>query len=51
METTTEYKRINKIYEQKTNSIRIRSKCDWYEYDEKASNLIKVNSVIPKSKR
>ena len=51
IEITTEYKRINKIYEQKTNSIRIRSKCDWYEYGVKSSNLIKVNSVIPKYKR
>ena len=26
----------NKIYEQKINGIRIRSKCDWYEYGEKS---------------
>ena len=31
--------KLDKIYEQKINGIRIRSKCDWYEYDEKPSNF------------
>ena len=29
--------KLDKIYEQKINGIRIRSKCDWYEYGEKSS--------------
>ena len=40
--------KLDKIYEQKINGIRIRSKCDWYEYDEKPSkfflNLEKTRS-------
>ena len=28
---------LDKIYEQKINDMRIRSKCDWYEYGEKSS--------------
>ena len=31
--------KLNKIYEQKINGIRIRSKCDWYEHGEKSSKL------------
>ena len=31
--------KLDKIYEQKINSIRIRSKCDWYEYGEKSSKF------------
>ena len=29
--------KLHKIYEQKINGIRIRSKCDWYEYGERCS--------------
>ena len=31
--------KLDKIYEQKINGIRIRSKCDWYEYSEKSSKF------------
>ena len=31
--------KLNKIYEQKFNGIRLRSKCDWYEYVEKTSKF------------
>ena len=31
--------KLDKIYEQKINSIRIRSKCDWYEYGDKYSKF------------
>ena len=41
--------KLDKIYEQKINGIRIRSKCDWYEYGEKSSkfflNLEKTRST------
>ena len=40
--------KLDKIYEQTINGIRIRSKSDWYEYDEKPSkfflNLEKTRS-------
>ena len=29
----------DKIYQEKTYGIRIRSKCDWYEHGEKSSKL------------
>ena len=28
---------IDKIYQEKTNGIRIRNKCNWYEHGEKSS--------------
>ena len=31
--------KLDKIYHEKTNSIRIRSKCNWYDYGEKSSNF------------
>ena len=31
--------KLDEIYEQKINGIRIRSKCYWYEYGEKFSKL------------
>ena len=31
--------KLDKIYEQKMNGIKIRSKCDWYEYDKKSSRF------------
>ena len=31
--------KLDKIYEQKINGIRIRSKCDWYEHGEKSSKI------------
>ena len=31
--------KLDKIYEQKINGTRIRSKCDWYEYSEKSSKF------------
>ena len=30
-------KKLDKIYQEKTNGIRIRIKYDWYEYGEKSS--------------
>ena len=32
--------KLDKIYEQKLNSIRIRRKCDWYGYGEKSSKFL-----------
>ena len=32
-------KKIDKIYQEKTNGIRIRSKCDWYKHGEKSSKI------------
>ena len=41
--------KLDKIYEQKINGMRIRSKCDWNEYGEKSSkfflNLEKSRAV------
>ena len=41
--------KLDKIYKQKINGIRIRSKCDWYEHGEKSSkffpNLEKTRST------
>ena len=34
--------KLDKIYEQKINGIRIRSKCDWYEYGEKSSKFFLI---------
>ena len=31
--------KLDKIYEQKINGIRIRSKCDWYEHGKKSSKF------------
>ena len=31
--------KLDKIHEQKINTIRIRSKCDWYEHGEKSSKF------------
>ena len=31
--------KLDKIYEQKSNGMRIRSKCDWHEYGEKSSKF------------
>ena len=40
---TSEYiktnEKLDKIYQEKTNSIRIRSKCNWYKHGEKSSNF------------
>ena len=33
------YEKLDKIYQEKTNGIRIRSKCNWYEHGEKSSKL------------
>ena len=32
--------KLDKIYEQKMNVMRIRSKCDWYEYGENSSKFL-----------
>ena len=41
--------KLDKIYQEKTNGIRIRSKCNWYEHGEKSSkfflNLEKSHAV------
>ena len=31
--------KLDKIYEQKINGMRIRSKCDWYKYGEESSKI------------
>ena len=31
--------KLDKIYQEKTNGIRIRSKCNWYKHGEKSSKL------------
>ena len=31
--------KLDKIYQEKTNGIRIKSKCNWYEHGEKSSNF------------
>ena len=31
--------KLDKIYQEKANGIRIRSKCDWYEHEEKSSKF------------
>ena len=31
--------RLEEIYEIKANGVKIRSKCDWYEYGEKSSKF------------
>ena len=31
--------KLDKIYEQKINDTKIRSKCDWYEYGKKFSKF------------
>ena len=33
--------KLEKIYEQKINGIRIRRKCDWYGYGEKSLLILK----------
>ena len=30
---------LEQIYQEKPNGIKIRSKCDWYEFFEKSSNF------------
>ena len=32
---------LDEIYDHITEDIRIRSKCDWYEHDEKSTNFFK----------
>ena len=43
--------KLDKIYEQKSNGIRIRSKCDWYEYGDKSSNITKDKKNLACHKR
>ena len=31
---------LEKIYQEKANGIKIRSKCDWYEFGEKSSTFL-----------
>ena len=40
--------KLDKIYEQKINSARIRSKCNWYQFGEKSSNFF-LNLQKPRS--
>ena len=41
--------KLDKIYQEKGNGIRIRSKCNWYKHGEKSSkfflNLVKSRAV------
>ena len=39
-EYTETNEKLDKIYQEKTNGIRIRSKCDWYEHGEKSSKFL-----------
>ena len=34
--------KLDKIYEHEMNGMRIRSKCDWYEYGENPSNFFLI---------
>ena len=38
-EYTETNEKLNKIYQEKTNGIKIRGKCDWYERGEKSSKF------------
>ena len=38
--------KIDKIHEQKISDIRIRSKCNWYEYGERSSKSRAAQSTI-----
>ena len=38
-EYTETNEKLDKIYQEKANGIRIRSKCDWYEHEEKSSKF------------
>ena len=33
------YEKLDKIYQEKANGIRIRSKCNWYKHGEKSSKF------------
>ena len=48
-EYTETNEKLDKIYQEKANGIRIRSKCNWYEHGEKSSkyflNLEKSRAV------
>ena len=38
--TNLNYKdKLQKIYEEKADGVRIRSECEWYEFEEKSSNF------------
>ena len=39
-EYTETNEKLDKIYLEKTNGIRLRSKCDWYEHGEKSSKFL-----------
>ena len=38
-EYTETNEKLDKIYQEKANDIRIRSKCNWYKHGEKSSNF------------
>ena len=38
-ELTKTNEKLDKIYQEKANGIRIRSKCDWYKHGEKSSKF------------
>ena len=38
-EYTETNEKLDKIYQEKANGIRIRSKCDWYEHKKNLQNL------------
>ena len=39
LEYTETNEKLDKIYQEKINGIRIRSKCNWYEHGEKSSKF------------
>ena len=34
--------KLDQFYKEKANGIRIRSKCDWYEYGEKSTKFFLI---------
>ena len=40
MEYVNHRSKLDNIYEQKNNCVRIRSKCNWYEYTENSSKKV-----------
>ena len=38
-EYTETDEKLDKIYQEKANGVRIRSKCNWYEHGEKSSKF------------
>ena len=50
-EYTETNEKLDKIYQEKINGIRIRSKCNWYEHGEKSSNIFSKLRKISRSSK